>query len=73
MLNLIFIIIIFVFILRQLIFVFYYFCIIFNFFVLNFNLLLIELRELNILQFATFLSLENVFTNLLNLLITFRS
>ncbi len=38
-----------------------------------FNSLLIKLRELDILQFATFLSLENVFTNLLNLLITFES
>jgi len=37
-----------------------------------FNSLLIELRELNILRFATFLSLKNVFTNLLNSLITFK-
>jgi len=38
-----------------------------------FNLLLIELKELSILQFATFLLLENLFTNFLNLLITFKS
>jgi len=84
MLNLNFIVIIFVFILRRSIFVLYHFCIIFDFLYLTlilllftlikfFNLILIELKELSILRFATFLSLENVFTNLLNSLITFES
>jgi hypothetical protein len=46
MLNLIFIVIIFVFILRRLIFVLYYFCIIFDFFVFNFNSIIIYFNQI---------------------------
>ena len=79
MLNLIFIVIIFVFILRQSILVLYIFALSSTFSYLTsilllftsikfFNSLLIELRELNILQFAIFLLLKNVLTNLSNFL-----
>ncbi len=50
MLNLIFIVIIFVFILRRFRFVLYYFCIIFGFFAFNYNLIIIHFNQ--ILQFV---------------------